>query len=162
MLYEVITDGNNLTHIAQEIVLGIGGYKVIREAENVKYFHINEAHSLPIAFKMLEDYGIDYVKDHLLFTTHTPVPAGNETQDLNLLKNMGFFGSIDTQTAEKYGGNPFNLTVAALRMCKRANAVSKLVITSYSIHYTKLYDIHYWNFICNPCPHFFRSFRMQF
>ena len=39
---------------------------------------------------------------------------------------MGFFGSIDTQTAEKYGGNPFNLTVAALRMCKRANAVSKL------------------------------------
>jgi len=119
-------DGNNLTHIAQEIVLGIGGYKVIREAENVRYFHINEAHSLPIAFKMLEDYGIDYVKDHLLFTTHTPVPAGNETQDLNLLKNMGFFGSIDTQTAEKYGGNPFNLTVAALRMCKRANAVSKL------------------------------------
>ncbi|MBB6401073.1 starch phosphorylase [Methanococcus maripaludis] len=119
-------DGNNLTHIAQEIVLGIGGYKVIRECENVKRYHINEAHSLPVAFKMLEDYGTDYVKEHLLFTTHTPIPAGNETQDINLLKSMGFFGSIDTKTAEKYGGNPFNLTVAALRMCKRSNAVSEL------------------------------------
>lgn len=119
-------DGNNLTHIAQEIVLGIGGYKIIRECENIKLYHINEAHPLPLGFKMLEDYGLDYVKEHLVFTTHTPVPAGNETQDINLLKNMGFFGNVDIKVAEKLGGNPFNLTVAALRMSKIANAVSKL------------------------------------
>ncbi|EHP86358.1 alpha-glucan family phosphorylase [Methanotorris formicicus] len=118
-------DSNNLTHIAQEIVLGIGGYKVIKECENVKLFHLNEPHGLPLAFKMLEDYGLDYVREHLVFTTHTPMPEGNETQDVNLLKNMGFFGNVDIKIAEKLGGNPFNLTVAALRMSKRANAVSK-------------------------------------
>jgi starch phosphorylase len=118
-------DGNNLTHIAQETILGMGGYKVIKECENVKLFHLNEPHALPLAFKMLEDYGLEYVKEHLVFTTHTPMPEGNEIQDINLLENMGFFGNIDIKTAEKLGGNPFNLTVAALKMSKRANAVSK-------------------------------------
>ncbi|MDK2988395.1 MAG: glycogen phosphorylase [Methanothermococcus sp.] len=127
-------DGNNLTHIAQEIVLGIGGYKVIRECENVKLYHINEAHPLPLAFKMLEEYGLDYVREHLVFTTHTPVSAGNETQDINLLNSMGFFGNVDVKTAEKLGGNPFNLTVAASWVDDRCEIIS----------ITNAQDKYYW------------------
>ncbi|HIP17151.1 MAG TPA: alpha-glucan family phosphorylase [Methanothermococcus okinawensis] len=136
-------DGNNLTHIAQEIVLGIGGYKAIKECENVRLYHINEAHALPLGFKLLEEYGLDYVREHLVFTTHTPIPAGNEVQDLYLLKNMGFFDNVDVSTAEKLGGNPFNLTVAALRMSKKANAVSKL---------HKKTTEEMWRWVDNKCP----------
>ncbi|UXM84563.1 alpha-glucan family phosphorylase [Methanococcus aeolicus] len=119
-------DGNNLTHIAQEIVLGVAGYKVMQKCENIDIYHINEAQSLPLGFKMIEEYGLDYVKNHLVFTTHTPVSAGNEVHDINLLNKMGFFSGVDITVAKKLGGAPFNLTVAALRMSKKANAVSKL------------------------------------
>ncbi|XRO77149.1 alpha-glucan family phosphorylase [Methanocaldococcus sp. 10A] len=118
-------DANNIIHIAQQIVLGVGGYKVIKECENVKIFHMNEPHPLPLVFKLIEEYGLEYTREHTVFTTHTPLPEGNETQDINLLKSMGFFGNVDIKLAEKLGGNPFNYTVCALRTCKRANAVSK-------------------------------------
>ena len=136
-------DGNNLTRIAQEIVLGIGGYKVIKECENVELFHINEAHALPLGFKLLAEHDLNYVREHLVFTTHTPTPAGNEVQDIYLLKTMGFFDTVDIETAEKLGGNPFNLTVAALRMSKRANAVSKL---------HKKTTEKMWSWVEDKCP----------
>ncbi|MCS3901448.1 alpha-glucan family phosphorylase [Methanococcus voltae] len=119
-------DGNNLTHIAQEMVLGIAGYEVLKKCENIDVYHLNEAQAIPLAFRMMEDKGFDYVKNHLVFTTHTPIPAGNEIQDINILDNMGFFSNVDIKTAEEFGGKPFNLTVAALKMSKKANAVSKL------------------------------------
>ena len=120
-------DGNHLAHIAQEVVLGVGGYKVLKECgEDIELYHINEAHPLPLAFKMMEEHGKDYVKEHLVFTTHTPVPAGNEVHDIKLLKQMGFFCYVPIEEAEQIGGNPFNLTEAALKLSKKANAVSKL------------------------------------
>ncbi|WP_456471651.1 alpha-glucan family phosphorylase [Methanocaldococcus sp.] len=118
-------DANNLLHVAQEILLGRGGYIAIKELENVELFHMNEPHSLPLVFSMIEEKGLSYVKDHVVFTTHTPLPEGNEVQDIHFLNSMNFFGNVDLDLAKKLGGEPFNYTACALRVSKIANAVSK-------------------------------------
>ncbi len=122
---------NDAARIAQNIVLGIGGSKVL-EALNWEpdIFHMNEAHSLPIACHLYQKFeNVEDVRKHLVFTTHTPEKAGNAVRSMQLLTEMGFFNGIDIETARKITGmhgDKFEYTPAALRMAKRANGVSKL------------------------------------
>jgi starch phosphorylase len=116
--------------IAQNIVLGIGGSKVIEELGGVDLFHMNEAHSLPIACHLYQKFqDVSEVQKRLVFTTHTPEKAGNSVRSIHLLTEMGFFNGIDADTAREitqmYSDN-FEYTPAALRMAKVANGVSKL------------------------------------
>ncbi|PLY05963.1 MAG: alpha-glucan family phosphorylase [Arcobacter sp.] len=124
-------DANNETRIAQEIVLGIGGAKIL---EALKYdpdiYHMNEGHSLPMAFELFNRHkDIREVKEKLVFTTHTPETAGNEEHNIHLLQKMGFFAG--SQVHEVRGitgieGDNFSLTVGALKMAKISNGVSKI------------------------------------
>ena len=124
-------DQNNETRVAQEIVLGIGGAKIL---EALKYepeiYHMNEGHSLPMAFELYNKHkSLDEVKKRLVFTTHTPEAAGNEEHNIDMLKRMGFFaGSQVHEVREVTGiqGDNFSLTVGALKMAKIANGVSKI------------------------------------
>ena len=61
-----------------------------------------------------------------MFTTHTPVAAGNEVHWVDTLLESGFFAGASRETAIQLGGENFSLTVAALRMSRIANAVSQL------------------------------------
>lgn len=121
-------DADEVERLSQEIVLGMGGYKVLEAAgESIDLYHMNEGHALPVAFEML-NRGMtqDEVRENLVFTTHTPVKAGNEMHDAHLMDEMGFFGSkVSLSDAVELGGNPFCLTTAALRLSKKANAVSQ-------------------------------------
>jgi starch phosphorylase len=123
-------DPNESTRVAQNIVLGIGGAKVIEEIGGCDLFHMNEAHSLPVAFYLLEKYkDLKKVKEHLVFTTHTPVRAGNSVRNIDLLHEMGFFNGADFKKAREITGMKeynFEYTPAALRMAKVANGVSQL------------------------------------
>jgi len=124
-------DQNNETRVAQEIVLGIGGAKIL---EALKYdpeiYHMNEGHSLPMAFELFNRFkDAREVKKRLVFTTHTPETAGNEEHDIHMLDRMGFFAG--SQLHEVRGvtgieGDRFSLTVGALKMAKIANGVSKI------------------------------------
>lgn len=121
------------TRIAQEIVLGIGGAKVIEESGfEPEIYHLNEGHALPMAFYLYSKYqDINKVKKKIVFTTHTPEKAGNEEHDIYLLHRMGFFCDISIDKAREIAGmaqneNSFSLTVGALRLSKICNAVSKL------------------------------------
>ena len=123
-------DNNISTRIAQYILLGIGGAKLLEAINhNVEQYHFNEAHALPAAFRLMEKLGdIEKVKEQLVFTTHTPVKAGNEVNDPYMLHNMGFFNGFSIQEVEEMVGfenGMFNHTLAALRMSKVSNAVSK-------------------------------------
>ncbi len=121
---------NDQARIAQNIILGIGGSKIIDLLGGVDVYHMNEAHSLPIACYLYEKYGsVDQVKEHLVFTTHTPEMAGNAVREIQLLFEMGFFCNIDLETAKIITltkSDQFEYTPAALRMTKRANGVSAL------------------------------------
>lgn len=121
---------NDATRVAQNIVLGIGGAKVAEALGGADIYHMNEAHSLPVAFHLLERYEtLEKVKEHLVFTTHTPEMAGNSVRSIHLLREMGFFGTIPFEEVSRITGmtgNDFEYTPAALRMAKVANGVSQL------------------------------------
>lgn len=124
-------DSNNETRIAQEIVLGIGGTKVLEELKyNPEIYHMNEGHSLPMAFELYNKYqDIEEVKKRVVFTTHTPEKAGNEEHNINLLAKMGFFSQVPLEKVRELTGvkkDKFSLTVGALKMSKIANGVSKI------------------------------------
>ncbi len=125
-------DGNEKTRVAQEIVLGIGGTRVLEALNHkVDIYHMNEGHALPLVYELyskLQD--MNEVRKRVVFTTHTPEAAGNEIHNIDFLHDMGFFNGLDMQTIREISGyensDDFSLTVGALRSAKRANAVSKI------------------------------------
>ncbi|MEY5047684.1 MAG: alpha-glucan family phosphorylase [Bacteroidota bacterium] len=125
-------DKNEATRIAQSIILGIGGGKLIDILNlNIQTYHLNEAHALPLAFYLFKKYDEDKekVKQKLVFTTHTPEVAGNEERNKDLLAEMHFFGELNIQQVEQitnqFGLN-LNYTLAALQLSRKANAVSQI------------------------------------
>jgi starch phosphorylase len=122
---------NTEAKIAQSILLGRGGAKLL---DLIGYrpdvYHLNEAHALPAAFYLYEKLGVlDEVKNKMAFTTHTPVEAGNEKHDIFQLEKMSFFGTVPLDEVRQMTGiedNVFNHSLAALRLSKIANGVSKL------------------------------------
>ncbi|WP_448522196.1 alpha-glucan family phosphorylase [Schleiferia thermophila] len=123
-------DDNELTRVAQSIVLGQGGAKLVELLGGADVYHLNEGHALP-AFTYL--YGKatnkEAIRAKFVFTTHTPEKAGNEEHSLDLLKKINFFpGWTDDEIEKITHQTPgvVNYTLAALRLAKKANAVSKL------------------------------------
>jgi glycogen phosphorylase len=126
MLY----DPEPAARIAQSMVLGIGGAKVVEELGGAALYHMNEAHALPLAFYLYGKHrDIKEVRERLVFTTHTPEKAGNEEHDILLLNKMTFFGGIHLEEARFITGmygHMFSHTLAALRLSGAANGVSQL------------------------------------
>lgn len=122
-------EDNELTRVAQSMVLGVGGMKVVEALGGADVYHLNEGHGLP-AFTHLYAASADKkeVKQKCVFTTHTPEKAGNEEHALELLQNIGFFpGWSDTEIGWLTDNSDrVSYTVAALRMARKANAVSKI------------------------------------
>jgi len=123
-------DSDPAAKIAQTILLGVGGAKLLDELNtDIEIYHLNEAHALSSGFYLYKKYGdINEVKKRLVFTTHTPEEAGNEKHDITLLDKMGFFCGLPLEEVRKITGikgNNFDHTVVALRMSKIANGVSR-------------------------------------
>ncbi len=131
----------------QEIMLGIGGVKALSalgiEAE---VFHMNEGHS---AFLALERIRLNVVEKELdfysalqvaaaanVFTTHTPVPAGNDSFPREMMRkyfaqfakelNIPFDEFFSFGQTRVNPSDPFSMTILALRLSRHANGVSKL------------------------------------
>ena len=126
-------DGNERTRVAQEIVLGIGGTKVLKALnQSIDVYHMNEGHALPLVYELYNSYpNMEELRKHIVFTTHTPEAAGNEIHNIEFLQEMGFFNGLEINTVRNITGygnndNDFSLTVGALRSAKIANAVSKI------------------------------------
>jgi glycogen phosphorylase len=125
-------ESNEHTRIAQEIVLGIGGTKILQKiGKDIDIYHMNEGHALPLVYELLYSVSsIDDLRKRIVFTTHTPEVAGNETHNITVLHDMGFFNGFDLDFIRKVTSyeneDNFSLTVGALRASKRSNAVSKI------------------------------------
>jgi glycogen phosphorylase len=124
-------DPDKAARIAASILLGVGGAKLLELlgiAPNI--YHLNEAHALPLVFSLYEKYGhVAEVRKKVVFTTHTPEEAGNEKTDIGLLDKMSFFSNVElAQVRQLTGiaGDVFDHSLAALRLSKAANAVSRL------------------------------------
>ena len=124
-------DANVATKVAQFILLGIGGAKLIDELNfNPDLYHLNEAHAVSAAFYLFKKYGNkEEVKKRLVFTTHTPEEAGNEKHDIFLCEKMSYFCGMrldEVRNQTSMEGDLFNHSLAALRFAKHANGVSQL------------------------------------
>jgi glycogen phosphorylase len=138
--------GDSELRIRQEIVLGIGGVRVLRALGIAPHvLHMNEGHS---AFLMLEcirekvSQGMSYeeakaiTRSQAVFTTHTPVPAGHDTFAFHMMEHYfnGFWQELgisreefmDLGKHQESWGEAFNMTVLALRTSGYANGVSEL------------------------------------
>ncbi|MGO9482213.1 MAG: alpha-glucan family phosphorylase [Candidatus Kryptoniota bacterium] len=139
--------GDSTTRISQEIILGIGGAKFLKELEyEPAVYHMNEGHSAFLTLELLHEQllagksvsrAVEEVKKKCVFTTHTPVAAGHDrfTQDLINFSLSGFVSSLGIPLDEfmKFGrvipddnNETFCMTVLALKMSRAANAVSEL------------------------------------
>jgi starch phosphorylase len=131
-LYESGTD----VRIAQEILLGIGGVRALNWLGiPVSVYHFNEGHAVFAGLEMIAERmenGASFpaawadTRKRIVFTTHTPVKAGNEEHPLKDLRRMGACLQLSGAEMREIGGDPFNMTVAGLRLSRIANGVSAL------------------------------------
>ncbi len=125
-------DANVATKVAQFILLGVGGAKLMDVIGfNPELYHLNEAHGLSAAFYLYNKFknNIAEVKKRLVFTTHTPEEAGNEKHDIYLCHKMSYFCGLTVDEVKKLTGmheDQFNHSLAALRFARLANGVSQL------------------------------------
>ena len=125
-------DANVATKVAQFILLGVGGAKLVDLLGfNPELYHLNEAHGLSAAFYLYKKFSnnISEVRKRLVFTTHTPEEAGNEKHDIYLCHKMSYFCGLTVEQVKKLYDNDsdqFNHSLAALRFARLANGVSQL------------------------------------
>lgn len=124
-------DANVATKVAQFILLGVGGAKLVDELGfNPDVYHLNEAHGVSSVFYLYKKFGnAEAIKKRLVFTTHTPEEAGNEKHDINLCHKMSYFCGLSIDEVRKLTGiqdDQFNHSLVALRFARLANGVSQL------------------------------------
>lgn len=145
-LTERLYGGDRETRIQQEILLGIGGIRTL-DALGIKgtVFHMNEGHSafmgLELARKLIMEKNMPFAEarevviSSSVFTTHTPVPAGNDVFPIDMMDRYfnTYWPQLGLQRHEfislglKPGDqNNFNMTVLALGMSGKKNGVSEL------------------------------------
>src|SRR5215207_10640072 len=139
--------GDRETRCVQEMVLGIGGVRLLRRLEIEPHvFHLNEGHSAFLTLELTRELtGSDVgfgeaarrVRSRCAFTTHTPVAAGHDEFVAGLIEKCfggGYWDSLGLSRDEflnlgrvKEGdeGELFGLTPLALRMCRSSNGVSR-------------------------------------
>lgn len=139
--------GDNEYRIRQEVLLGVGGLMAL-DALGIKptVFHLNEGHAAFCQLELLTravekgssfDKAVAKVRSHSVFTTHTPVPAGNDRFDVKLFSKYmkSYAKRLGVKPAEvlalgrediSNNDESFCMTVLALKLAERCNGVAKL------------------------------------
>ena len=140
--------GDQDMRIRQEIVLGMAGTKLLKELGlKPTIYHMNEGHSAFLILELIKDTIVekqvsfevakDIVSSRTVFTTHTPVPAGNDIFPIELMEKyfQDFWPRLNINREEflKLGMKPcenlelgFNMGIFALKIAGKKNGVSKL------------------------------------
>ncbi|HIP71829.1 MAG TPA: alpha-glucan family phosphorylase, partial [Anaerolineae bacterium] len=138
--------GDSETRIRQEMMLGLGGVRVLRALGlSPTVWHMNEGHSSFLILECIRELvtqgksfeeAAALVRNQTVFTTHTPVPAGHDVFSYQLVEKyfQGFWDEMGISREHFLSlgahnepwGQAFNMTVLALNMSGQANGVSKL------------------------------------
>lgn len=130
--------GDTNYRLAQEIVLGLGGFRMLEAlGHDVSVYHMNEGHAALLTLALLEktlaggalssaqDRDFEAVRQQCVFTTHTPVPAGHDRFGMDQAYRI--LGTELTQTVERIGGvhdGLLNMTYIALHLSRFVNGVA--------------------------------------
>ena len=127
--------GDERYRLAQEIVLGVGGVRILREMghKDISHYHMNEGHASLLALELLNNFNnleknnwdIEQVKKRCVFTTHTPVSAGMDQFPYPLVEQV--LGEIIPFDLLKSlaGAERLNMTQLALNLSHYINGVAK-------------------------------------
>ena len=127
--------GDEKYRLAQEIILGVGGVRMLRRLgyTEIRRYHMNEGHASFLALELLrerkenEEAGWDFekVRKSCIFTTHTPVSAGHDRFSYDLVKSvLGEYLPFDI--VKMLGGkDDLNMTLLALNLSSYVNGVAK-------------------------------------
>ncbi|HKK78556.1 MAG TPA: alpha-glucan family phosphorylase, partial [Phaeodactylibacter sp.] len=115
---------------------GVGGIRALRSLGiEVDTYHFNEGHALFAGFELMREKMEDGMtfeeawaasREEIVFTTHTPVIQGNESHPVDRLIYMGANMGMKPSQLRRLAGDPFNMTVGALRLSRKSNAVAQL------------------------------------
>ena len=136
--------GDNQVRLRQEIILGIGGIRVLRAlGYDPTVIHLNEGHAAFAAVELIREYLADRIPSSggawrllgrkLVFTTHTPVKAGHDEFTFQLMedhfRHLWEEMNVSREEFLRLGtppdGNTFSMTVLALNTSRKANGVSR-------------------------------------
>ena len=138
--------GDRETRIQQEVILGIGGVRVLRAMGlEPAVWHLNEGHAAFVVLQRIREHierglsfddALEMVRKSTVFTTHTPVPAGHDAFPYHLVEKhlAGCWGDLGQHRArflalgehDSGHGSMFNMTALAMRAAGGINAVSEL------------------------------------
>lgn len=137
-LTDVLYGGDTNYRLAQEIVLGIGGARILEALDlSPSVYHLNEGHAALLAVALLErqigeraltdvtEQDVEAVRQFCVFTTHTPVPAGHDRFSLEQAHRI--LGSNRATALERLGcchEGMLNMTYIALRFARFVNGVA--------------------------------------
>jgi len=138
-LTDYLYGGDQRYRLAQEVVLGFGGFRLIEKVygSQIEAYHMNEGHSALLSLGLLErrldqsfagrlkQLDIDGVRNMCIFTTHTPVPAGHDQFPHSLATQVLARDHIALlDEAEAWEGDALNMTYVALRFSGYVNGVA--------------------------------------
>ncbi len=123
-------DANPETNLAASILLGEGSVRLFEQLSwQPECIHLNESHALPLYFQVYKKVkDKQALRQQVVYTNHTPEPAGNKISSMSLLEKMGFFCDVplsEIRTLTQTSGETLDHTQVALKLSRKANAVSK-------------------------------------
>jgi glycogen phosphorylase len=139
-LTDVLYGGDTHYRLCQEVVLGIGGVRMLCALghTNIRRFHMNEGHASLLTLELLDEQArlsgrsafthddIDVVRRRCVFTTHTPVPAGHDQFPLPLVEHvLGYREAFNTMNEVFCCEGLLNMTYLALNLSHYVNGVAK-------------------------------------
>ncbi|MDR0765137.1 MAG: alpha-glucan family phosphorylase [Synergistaceae bacterium] len=121
--------GDDRYRLCQEMILGVAGLRLLRDLgyNNVKTFHLNEGHAGFISLELTRELGYEdfgKVREEVIFTTHTPVPAGHDYFPYDLISGVVEENNA-SQLRRMLGGGGVSMTDLGLKFSRYVNAVSK-------------------------------------
>ncbi|NOX71340.1 MAG: alpha-glucan family phosphorylase [Candidatus Micrarchaeota archaeon] len=131
--------GDSRYRIMQEAILGIGGLKLLVDIgyENIENYHMNEGHAAFLILELLnrtkneeeknykKRYDFDKVKEKCVFTTHTPLPAGHDSFDTEMVKSILGADYFPFDNVDIPDNRKFSMTYLALNHSHYINGVAK-------------------------------------
>jgi len=140
--------GDKRYRFKQEIVLGIGGVKLLKEfGFKVRKYHMNEGHSALLTFELLKEKRMDTEKVQTLcvFTTHTPIEAAFDQYPYDMVDEVLGKEYLMLNLKQYAGQDNLNMTYLALNLSKYVNGVSK----SHMEYSRKLFPGHFIRSVTN-------------
>jgi glycogen phosphorylase len=138
-LTDFLYGGDDHYRICQEVILGIGGVRMLRSLgyKDIERFHMNEGHSSLLTLELLDEEvnkagrksiitaDVEAVRKKCVFTTHTPVPAGQDQFSMDLVMRVLGRREVYDMTDVFCCGSVLNMTYLALNLSHYVNGVAK-------------------------------------